>query len=258
MKQPIVLSVAGFDPSGGAGILADIKTFESHRVQGLGVCSALTFQNDKTCEAVRWVAPAEIERQISVLAERFRPAAAKIGLIESLAVLDRVLSVLADTFPGVRIVWDPILRASAGFVFHESIDPQEVERICRGLALVTPNTEEILQLRPAETAEEAAARLSRSCPVLLTGGHVAAEKARDILYTDGGAGDDSGPTRHGFESPRLPGPGKHGTGCVLSAAICAWLAGGSDLPEACARAKNYVGQFIAGGSGRLGCHAPVD
>src|ERR1700757_2780075 len=117
-----VLSIAGFDPSGGAGILADIKTFEGNKVYGLGVISANTFQNDKEFKKVDWIPVEKIIEQIDILKTRFEFEYVKIGLIENLEVLNVIISHLTSHIPHLNIIWDPILKASAGYEFHKEVD----------------------------------------------------------------------------------------------------------------------------------------
>src|SRR4029078_291387 len=96
MERPNVLSIAGFDPSGGAGILSDIKTFEANKTTGLGVCSALTFQNDIEFDSVQWISLADIKKQIGMLNARFKIDWVKIGLIESPEIMDDLSSYLSS------------------------------------------------------------------------------------------------------------------------------------------------------------------
>src|ERR1700756_3795867 len=119
-KRAYVLSIAGFDPSGGAGILADVKTFESNKVYGLGVISANTFQNDEEFNRVDWIPAEKIIEQISILQKRFEFEYVKIGLIENLEVLNKIIEHLKLPTANYRLIWDPILKASAGFEFHKS------------------------------------------------------------------------------------------------------------------------------------------
>ncbi|MGI4736075.1 MAG: bifunctional hydroxymethylpyrimidine kinase/phosphomethylpyrimidine kinase [Janthinobacterium lividum] len=223
--RPYALTIAGFDPSAGAGVLADVKTMEASGVYGLAVCTALTVQNDVAFERVSWVGLADIQDQIQCLLKRFRVGFVKIGLIESLPVLLELINWLKGHNPAVQLVWDPVLRATAGYEFHAQPDAQLVAAICRELALLTPNQPEALRLYPAPTAEAAAAALATQCPVLLKGGHATGDFATDIFLTAGG--------RHTLATPRLPHGEKHGSGCVLSAAVLARLALGDTLPVAC-------------------------
>jgi len=160
--RPYVLSLAGFDPSGGAGLLADCKTFEQLGAYGFGVCTALTVQTDVTFERVQWVPLADIQAQAKPLLTRFRVEWAKIGLLENLAELPRLLQWLRTQNPAIGLVWDPVLKASAGYDFHAGPPPELVAQLCSGLTLLTPNQPEMQRLWPAAaTAAEAAAAAER-------------------------------------------------------------------------------------------------
>lgn len=241
-----VLSIAGFDPSGGAGILADIKTFEANRVCGMGVLCALTFQNDILFEGLRWVETDEILKQIAVLEKRFEFSVVKIGLIENLDVLGMVVKSLKQAQPGCRIIWDPIVRASAGFQFHSHFEREQLFSALENCFLITPNTEEAIFLAGIDDPMEAAKHLAKYCNVLLKGGHSKDEPGVDTLFRPNSvekilpAGEKVFP--------------KHGSGCVLSAAIAANLAKGNDLIAACRNAKNYVEQFLSSNETLIGTH----
>ena len=243
--RPFVLSIAGFDPSGGAGILADIKTFEAHHTLGLGVCSALTYQSEDTFEGVTWVGEDIIEHQLAPLFKAYTINYVKIGLIENTHVLTIIINYLLARNPSIRIIWDPILSASAGFNFHSSIPEKELTELVKKIYLITPNLKEIKQLFPNLTEEEAALHLSKSCSVFLKGGHGNGNTSKDVLFSKG--------EKRIFESARLNND-KHGTGCVLSASIAALLAKGLSLEEACKEAKEYTSNFISSNSTLLGYH----
>ncbi|GAA4044589.1 hydroxymethylpyrimidine/phosphomethylpyrimidine kinase [Hymenobacter glaciei] len=246
--RPYVLSIAGFDPSAGAGLLADVKTFEASGVYGLGVCTALTVQNDVAFERVRWVPADEIREQLRVLLARFAFDFVKIGLVESLPQLLELVGWLKGQRPRLQLVWDPVLKASAGYEFHRSTDHQLMKALCAEMALVTPNKPEMLRMWPGEANETIAAQvLSAYCPVLLKGGHDEGELATDVLYARG--------EWHSFSRPRLPHGEKHGSGCVLSAALLAGLAKGENLVEACWTGKEYVSAFLASNDSLLGYHS---
>jgi len=244
--RPYALTIAGFDPSAGAGVLADVKTLEASGVYGLAACTALTVQSDAVFERVNWVGLADIQDQIKVLLARFSIDVIKIGLIESLPVLQALIGWLKAQNPAVRIVWDPVLKATAGYEFHQRPDAGLLEAICRELALITPNRPEALRLLPAASPEAAAEALAAWCPVLLKGGHAEGDFATDVLLTP--------EARHTLASPRLPHGEKHGSGCVLSAAILARLALGDALPEACWQGKAYTAAFLGSNDTLLGYH----
>jgi hydroxymethylpyrimidine/phosphomethylpyrimidine kinase len=240
-----LLSIAGFDPSGGAGVLADIKTFEANKVHGLGVCTAITFQNDKEFEGVNWLQQEDIIRQIEVLLKRFTIKWVKIGLIENLSVLKSIVSFLKEHDEEINIIWDPIFKASAGFVFHTEVDRKDLLDICIESTLITPNLEEIKKMIPEMEAEEGAEFLSNYCQILLKGGHSEDNKANDILFAR--------KVQTVFEGNKVEME-KHGTGCVLSSAILANLAKGYDLIDACKEGKEYITDFINSDNSLLGFH----
>ena len=241
-----VLSIAGFDPSGGAGILADIKTFEANQVCGMGVLSALTFQNDILFEGLKWIEADEILKQISVLKKRFEFSVVKIGLIKNMEVLETVISDLKQSLPGCQIIWDPIVRASAGFPFHSHFEQEQLFFILKNCFLVTPNTDEVQFLTGIDSPKEAAQLLAKYCSVLLKGGHSKEEPGVDYLFRQDTI-EKLFPTGKEVFA-------KHGSGCVLSAAIASNLAKGNDLTTACRKAKIYVEQFLSSNETLLGRH----
>ena len=240
-----VLSIAGFDPSGGAGILADIKTFEANKVYGLGVCTAITFQNDEEFEGLSWVGEEDLKKQLNILLKKFHVDWVKIGLVENMNVLKNIVSYLKEKNPQIRIIWDPILKASAGFQFHQEIKREDLIDLCKNIYLITPNFKEIKKLIPEKSEEEGAGLLSGYCNVLLKGGHREDNKVTDILFEN--------KIKFTFESEKI-NMDKHGTGCVLSSAILTNLAKGYDLVEACREGKEYVSDFIKSDNSLLGFH----
>lgn len=245
-NKTYTLSIAGFDPSAGAGILADIKTFESIGVYGLGICSAITYQNDVSFERVDWIKKEQIIEQFDVLSKRFKIAFVKIGLIEDLETLLYILNYLKSCNKEIKIVWDPILKASAGFDFHRSLDAEKLKATCKQLYLITPNREEIKQLVAGLSEEEGAKELSKQCAVLLKGGHADGEKSTDILFENA--------SQHAYKSDRIDNGSKHGSGCVLSSAVTGYLAKGDTLNEACEKAKQYINEYLASSKTLLGFH----
>lgn len=247
--RPFVLSIAGYDPSAGAGLAADLKTMEMAGAYGLGVCTALTFQDENRFIGLEWVEWANLEKQLAPLAETYPIKAVKIGLVQNLDSLEKILAYVAANFPKAFTVWDPILKASAGFEFHGDLEMAKLHALLPQIGLLTPNRPEALQLCPqASGAENAAEILSRYCPVLLKGGHSESDRAVDILF--------KGENRIMFESARLKGFAKHGTGCCLSSAVAARIALGDPLPDACDWAKNYVRELIGSNTGGLAYHYP--
>jgi hydroxymethylpyrimidine/phosphomethylpyrimidine kinase len=244
--NPKILSVAGFDPSAGAGILSDIKTFEAFGEYGMGVCTAVTVQNDLMFEAVHWVEPKTIIDQIKILTERFSFDVVKIGLIENLDVLERVTDFLKAELEDVKIVWDPIVSASSGFQFHDMGDLSRMGKICKNIYLITPNLHEAKAITGMEDEREAAAFLSKHCNVFLKGGHSEGPMSTDILYSEG--------DEVSFEGVKFENVEKHGSGCVLSSSIAALLSKEKSLEDSCAEAKAYITEFLISARGLLGVH----
>ena len=246
-----VLSIAGFDQSSGAGVTADIKTFESCRVYGLGTSSSITFQNQNTYLGTKWLTPDEIIRQCEVLFREFSPAYVKIGLIESIDTLEQVVNYLRTALPKVRIIWDPILKASAGFQFHDGENLTQLQDILRKIYLITPNTDELKTLFGNHPDVESLQALARglNLNILWKGGHNDGALASDRLVT---------PDKVYTFSVTRARHGKHGTGCVLSSAIASYLTLGYPLPDACRLGQHYVAGFIRSNDTNLGMHNRVE
>ncbi len=240
----IVLSIAGFDPSGGAGVLADIKTFEANGVYGMGVVTALTFQNDKEFDGVKWIPINDIEQQISVLLRRFEVRYIKIGLIESYDVLQQIIAFLNKHIINPVIVFDPIIKASAGFQFHS--DASQFVSLLQYIYCITPNIPEAEWILQSSDLNEQLEQLSEQVNIYLKGGHSDNETVTDLLYTS----DHT----YAFANERLPNGTKHGSGCVLSASLTAQLALGHDLALAAENANAYAYRFLGSSSTLLGTH----
>lgn len=244
--RPYVMSIAGFDPSGGAGLLADIKTFEQNNAYGFGICSALTFQNDIDFVDVKWIEPQVILTQINVIRKRFNINWIKIGLIENLDVLEIIISNILSFNPDAKIVWDPIMKASAGFIFHETFSKKQLLNILKKIYLLTPNLDEAEKIFSEIKSDKLSQFIltNEVCSILVKGGHSKADPD-DVLYTK----DD----KTVFNGKRFENI-KHGSGCVLSSAITANLANGLDLKKACEKAKKYVNEFLMSNNTSLGHH----
>lgn len=244
--RPYVLSLAGLDPSGGAGLLADIKTFEALGVYGLGACTALTVQTDNRFIGVEWQSAAQIIAQAQPLLETYRVSYCKIGIVKDADTLLQVITTLSTIRPGIRVVLDPVLKASAGFTFHNTEQLHTWKEVLQHVYLLTPNYNEALLLTGLSDGAAAATTLLQYCAVLLKGGHRPGAEGLDTLYTNRSITNIPAGRRSVFP--------KHGSGCVLSAAITAQLAAGSSLPVACITAKKYTENFLASNSSLLGYH----
>ena len=246
LRTPYVMSIAGFDPSSGAGVSADLKTFEATGSYGLGVCSAITFQNEVQYKGTTWVSLEEIQKQAELLLSKYQPEYIKIGLIENLNKLKYLIDWLKNKAPQSKIIWDPIYKATAGHVFHTG-ETTISEKILKQLYLITPNQDELEQLFGKEATPETLQSICQQhqLNILWKGGHQVGEKVTDCLITPENI--------YHFSIYRAP-YSKHGTGCIFSSALLSLLAQGIELPEACAKAQLYVLHAINSNNSRLSYH----
>lgn len=246
--RPYVISIAGFDPSAGAGVLSDLKCFEAHRVYGFGICSALTVQTDSDFLKNDWLSAAQIIDQFNPLLKKFPVSVAKIGLIRDLDTLEEVCVHLKQLNPEIKIVVDPILKASAGYKFHEwALEPEKLKSALKRLYLITPNFQEMKSLGEGQEVHSVCEEWSERVAVLLKGGHNPDAPGTDFLYTEKQCLELKPEQMKIFQ--------KHGSGCVLSAAITARLALGNSLTEACLQAKQYTYIFLNSNTSLLGYHS---
>ncbi len=240
-----VLSIAGSDPSGGAGIQADLKAFSARGVYGMAVLTALTAQNTQGVSGVHLVPAAFVADQIRAVFADVRVDAIKIGMIANAEIADAVADAIGP-HRGIPIVLDPVMVAKGGAAL---LDLSAIEVLTRRLlplaTLLTPNLPEAAALLQEPTAEslakmaEQAQRLRALGPeaVLVKGGHLPSQESPDVLAT---AAELSW-----FEAVRIPTANTHGTGCTLSSALAAELAKGATLLEAVADAKAYLARAVA-------------
>jgi hydroxymethylpyrimidine/phosphomethylpyrimidine kinase len=246
--KPVVLTIAGYDPSGGAGVLADIKTFESTGVYGIAIITCNTYQNDLVFEGINWFSKNEKEKNMALLAERFQVKAAKLGMHKDLDDVLHSIKLCKKYFPDSKIIWDPVLAASAGFDLNIKIQKNTLNKILFSIFLVTPNQKEACRLGESKDADKGAIKLSEQCPTLLKGGHSSDNKAsEDYLFA-------YGELKKTFPSARMKKAEKHGSGCVLSSAITASLAKGDALENAISKGKKYVTDFLKSNTTLLGYH----
>jgi hydroxymethylpyrimidine kinase/phosphomethylpyrimidine kinase len=252
---PDVLICAGLDPSGGAGLIADVRVLSALGARAVGVVTALTVQNTTGAIAVEPVAAALVREQLEFLLSDIELKAVKIGMLGASEIAGAIAAALALT--AAPVVWDPVVAPSRGEVqIVEGGLAEAVEALAPHVALMTPNAFELGLLGGRRIAnlddaiamgETLAARLG--CAVLVKGGHLAGDgpsfaagdapgEAIDVLCHDG--------KREVLRGPRfVDGEHVHGTGCALSSAIAAHLARGADLVEACRAAKAFVAARIA-------------
>ncbi|MGB0897005.1 MAG: hydroxymethylpyrimidine/phosphomethylpyrimidine kinase [Flavobacteriaceae bacterium] len=242
-----ILTIAGFDPSNGAGLTADVKTFETLKCYGLSVCTANTVQNDTDFEACYWTPSSVIIEQITVLFRRFQINYVKIGIVEDWEVLSTVIDKLLELNPEVKIILDPVLRASSNFEFHKS-NTDALDKLLSKIYLITPNYKEVEQLYPELTIQDTIKYLSSKTNLFLKGGHHPEKIGKDELFT---------PNNQQYTLNAKLGncSEKHGSGCVLSSAITSYLALGFPLLKACYRGKRYTEKFLSSNKNLLGFHS---
>lgn len=240
-----VLSIAGSDPSGGAGIQADIKAISANGCFAMAALTALTAQNTQGVTGIHLIPPAFVQNQIAAVFADIRVDALKVGMIATAEIASALADALADK-GSAPVVLDPVMIAKGGAAL---LQPDAVEVLRQRLlplaAVITPNLPEaahLLGTTPATTREEMAAQGRALCSlgpkaVLMKGGHLDIPDSPDCLVTAAGI--------TWFEGDRTRTVNTHGTGCTLSSALAAHLARGRPLPEAVAAAKTYVARAIA-------------
>lgn len=247
MNDFVVMSVAGLDPSGGAGLIADCKTFEAIGVKGVAVNTANTVQTDKVFFSCEWLSQKLILSQLNSLLDRFKVSVVKIGIIEHIALLQKVIDTIKRKCPATKIIWDPVLKASSGYQFHSLLTfPDALKKLLPHIDLITPNYEEIRYFSEEKTVKSGIKALAPFSNVLLTGGHREALGV-DELYLPG---------HHKLILPpgRTDCTEKHGSGCVLSAAIAAYFHFTRDWEKSCRKAKAYTENYLASSPHLIGKH----
>ncbi len=239
-----ILTIAGSDCSSGAGLQADLKTFQHFHLHGL---TAVTCIVSETANIVRRVDPVSVEMmedQILLLLEAFPLTVVKTGMLGSAAHVAAVANIFRK-HPHIRLVIDPVMVASTGAsLLEDSAVETYLNELLPLATVITPNLPEaevllghsITSLPKMETA---ARTLSEKfgCAVLLKGGHLGESACTDILHESGNL--------HRFTSPRLDVKASHGTGCTLAAAVASGLTLGKNLPEAVSAAKDFLNQTLA-------------
>ena len=240
---PAVLSIAGSDSSGGAGIQADLKTMTMLGVFGMTAITALTAQNTTGVANIAEVTPEFLRAQIDAVFTDIRPAAVKIGMVSSVRLIEEIAAAL-QFYRATNIVLDPVMVATSGakLLADDAIDTL-TQKLLPLAAIITPNIPEAeilaaMHINNSAAMEEAAHRIASNFDgaVLIKGGH-ATETANDFLYFR-----DCGEWLTGR---RIDNPNTHGTGCTLSSAVAAGLARGLSLPEAVKAGKRYVTGALA-------------
>ena len=246
MNPPVVLTIAGFDPSSGAGITADIKTIAAHQCYGVACITALTVQSTSGVRRVQPIDPSLIRETLHELVADIEVASVHIGMLGNARVAEAVAKFLEQAeLP--HIVLDPILQSSSGAgLLDEPGKRVLIERLVPLAEVVTPNLKEACALTGVPVANveqmrESAARLHSlgAANVVVTGGDL--EKATDLLSFTTARGIE----QEVFKAARQKSSSTHGTGCAFATALACHLAHGRGLPEAVLLSKAYVASAIA-------------
>ena len=255
-SYPKVLSIAGSDSSGGAGIQADLKTFSALGVYGATAITAITAQNTQGVNSQFALEPQMVYDQIAAVMDDIEPSVVKIGMLSNTAIVEAVAKALHDYKPSF-IILDPVIVSSTGHRLL-SIEAQETikEKLIPIADLLTPNIPEMKALTDSslsslEEKKEAAQQLFNlgAKAILLKGGHEDGEVKTDVLFYKGQQSTDNGQqTLSMFTSETVVTKNTHGTGCTLSSAIAAFIARGLSLEDAISEAKNYVTEAIRAGA----------
>jgi hydroxymethylpyrimidine/phosphomethylpyrimidine kinase len=255
--RPAVLTIAGSDSGGGAGIQADLKTFHAFGVFGMSVITAVTAQNTREVTAVEPIDPGMVRAQIDAIAADLPPAACKSGMLSGAKIIGAVAEGLIAHDLGPYVL-DPVMVAASG---ARLLEPGAVgalrDRLVPLARLVTPNLEEaaILAGRPVRTPDDmwraGEEILALGCDaVLVKGGHLDADMVEDVLIGPEGS--------RSWRAPKLPVGNAHGTGCTLSAAIAAGLARSASLEDAVDAALGYTRRAIEGALSLGGGSRPLN
>jgi hydroxymethylpyrimidine/phosphomethylpyrimidine kinase len=245
-QRPIALSIAGFDPTGGAGILADIKTFEQNKCLGFGVITANTIQTESDFLSANWMDIEQVLASLKPLFQNYVINIVKIGIVQNLETLKEIVLYLTKQNPTIKIVWDTVLASSSGYNLLDGFTQSDLTEILKKCYLITPNFNEVKLLANKQDAQESVDFLKKYCNVYLKGGHNLSEIGVDYLFYN--------QTKLKIQTQASLLSAKHGSGCVLSSAIVSRLALSEELEKACMEAKIYVEKILASNTQLLGYH----
>lgn len=260
MKYIAVLTIAGSDSCGGAGVQADIKTMSALGVYAASAITSITVQNTMGVKAIQSIKPDIVSGQIKAVMDDIKPEAVKIGMVNDMATIKAIVNTLQESKPGIMII-DPVMVSTSGSMLMQ---PEALDIFCRMLlpmaTLLTPNVPEAevlsnVKINSMDDMDRAAHNiLDMGCKaVLIKGGHLEGNKKIDRLYINNGE-------THQYVHETIHTRNTHGTGCTLSSAIASFMARGEDMPQAVAKAKTYLSMALeAGKDVNIGeGHGPVD
>lgn len=250
LSYPVVLTIAGFDGSGGAGIQGDIKTISALGCYATSILTALPVQSTTGVESVYPIPDTVVAAQLTCILEDITPDVIKIGMIH----MPEVVAVIADAlmqYPQIPVIYDPVMVSSSGHRLMEEVTIQAIkEKLLPLVTILTPNMDEAevftqMQVASVEDMYLAGAKMKTllACKsILLKGGHLQTEQLTSVYFAEDG-------TTEAYHSPRYDTSNTHGTGCTLSSAIASYIAQGKNIKEAVSLGQQYVQQSIYHGMG---------
>jgi hydroxymethylpyrimidine/phosphomethylpyrimidine kinase len=256
-KPPVVLTVAGFDPSGGAGVLADIKTIAAFGCYGVAAISAITFQNTLGVSGTQRESPLTVRQQITSLFDDFDIAAIKTGMLPTDEIVQEVVGSIRERAVPIVVV-DPVLRSTSGFELAPKAAVNTLVAELLPLAsLITPNRVEAelisgVRIENRSQAERAAETIlgMGARAVLITGGDTDSDLSTDLLIDEGGSTL--------FTSEHIKSKNTHGTGCTFASALTCLMVQGLSVRDAIPRAKDYIRLAILSAPGLGRGHGPMN
>jgi len=239
--RPYVLCIGGFDPSAGAGVLADIKTLEQLKVFGLAVLTCNTIQTENEFITLDWFKTEIVLEAIQRLMQVYPIEYVKIGVVRNSDMLCQIVDQLLSVNPQCKIIWDTVLGSTTGYNLFEMDNLEKLKTVLPKLCLVTPNILEyniLISFGLIDSVSKLA--------ILQKAGHSKERLGVDILFYKNQIIE----IKQGQEKL----PQKHGSGCVLASAITGYLSLGNNLESACKLAKGYINRFLNSNQTLLGYH----
>lgn len=235
LSRPGTLIFAGLDSSGGAGLIADVKTVEHLGGRAYGVCTAITCQNEFSFDSLVWLPAEQIENQAnSIFSAAKDICIVKIGIVKDLEMLMQIIDLCEKCLPSIPIIWDPVVKSSTEFPIFNEFQRSSVDAILKRITFLTPNCQEFEYLFGGKSPEQLAEELELNHFIVLKGGHSSEINAVDRIIGNGKV-----VTSYLYRT----GTDKHGTGCTFSSALSMAFAKGYLITDAVSMAQNYTSKF---------------
>ncbi len=232
-----VLSIGGIDPSAGAGVFSDIKTFEHLSLNGLAVSTCLSYQNHEELLGIKWFSLQEIVNQLEPLFSSYHISVCKIGIVENWQMLNELVDFLLAKNPKIKIVLDPVLVSSSGYSICPVPDEHLRDEVLSKIYLITPNRDEFIRLGFEVDAKTQESHIYYKS----VEGHA---EGTDMLIKKTGEKTLFAMSKKGSE--------KHGSGCVYSSSLAGFLSMGESIDVACSMAKNTIEKYLSSNTNLIG------